>query len=350
MRFARCIIKGQALHKPLSLQTDGDLWTAFSDAVRAKDLQAVKVSWTKGHTTLRALREGLVSTRAAVANSIADRAANLGSKDAIITAKRQILDYFAMNQEAYMKLFAAIHRRIARVAIRTAELREAAAKAKESGTSVLSFVPTPQPSTHPSTNYITIRLVAPPPIQGDEHQRIVQYQLRIFWTRLYVTPTAAPQEPAITEHGTTWLELFLLFTIKGGKVSKEQFQGVTTIQPRFTPLFKTFVRLSKSLLEFATHGDRALFNPVLTRARPLLKYGITTFMAMISARIAIQSGVAAGLPQALCAIGGRITSSSDLPSKLRVGTFRPLQICPWARQQVDDNLDKTAKRRMAAEY
>jgi hypothetical protein len=149
--------------------------------------------------------------------------------------------------------------------------------------------------------------------------------------------------------GTTWLELLLFFRIRGGKVVRQQFPGESHILPKFAFLFKAFIRPSKALLEFAAPHSRRLITPVLTRARSLKQYGMTTFMAMISARIAIRDDAARGLHRALCAIGGGITSATAMPSKLRLGFFRPQQHFPWGKPKVDEALMAAARRRVAAE-
>ena len=69
---------------------------------------------------------------------------------------------------------------------------------------------------------------------------------------------------------------------------------------------------------------------------------------MISANIAIQGPVALGLHRALCAIGGRCSSASSTPSKLRVGPFKPQQIFPWAFVSIDSFLLDSALRKIRA--
>ena len=67
---------------------------------------------------------------------------------------------------------------------------------------------------------------------------------------------------------------------------------------------------------------------------------------MISAKLAVRNEAAYGLHRALCAVGGRMLSSTSIPTKLQVGTFRPAQLFPWAKVSVDDFLTAAAKRRI----
>ena len=72
-------------------------------------------------------------------------------------------------------------------------------------------------------------------------------------------------------------------------------------------------------------------------------------MTTISARLALQGGAALGLHRALCAIGGRVASTTTIPTKLRVGTFRPAQIFPWSKVRIDYFLVEAARRRICRE-
>ena len=89
----------------------------------------------------------------------------------------------------------------------------------------------------------------------DEIASIMQHQLRVFWMSIFLVPGVEGAEDAITPHGTTWLELFLLCIIRGGKVVRQQFPGESHILPKFNLLFKTFCRLSKGLLQSSRQGS-----------------------------------------------------------------------------------------------
>ena len=44
-----------------------------------------------------------------------------------------------------------------------------------------------------------------------------------------------------------------------------------------------------------------------------------------------------------------MSSTTAIPSKLRMGTFRPAQLFPWTKVRVDDFLDSAARRRIRRE-
>ena len=94
----------------------------------------------------------------------------------------------------------------------------------------------------------TPNITTPPSISWLLHlckvMRLLQYQLRVFWTFIHLVPIAEAEKDIITSHGTTWLELFLLFTVRGRKVIRQQLPGESQVLPKFNLLFKTFCRLS----------------------------------------------------------------------------------------------------------
>jgi hypothetical protein len=88
--------------------------------------------------------------------------------------------------------------------------------------------------------------MALPPVQVDEIARLLQHQLRIFWMSIFLVPVAESGDDTITLQGSTWLELFLLCTIRGGRVVRQQVPGESTVLPKLNRLFKNFLRALKS--------------------------------------------------------------------------------------------------------
>ena len=66
-------------------------------------------------------------------------------------------------------------------------------------------------------------------------------------------------DTSIHTSGSTWLELFLLFTIRGGYTTAQQIPGAegNHIKPKFNALFKAFIKRSKQLLFFASPQDKS---------------------------------------------------------------------------------------------
>ena len=150
-------------------------------------------------------------------------------------------------------------------------------------------------------------------------------QLRIFWSSIKLEPISDYAKDA----GTTWIELFALFCILGGHISPTQDEGPNHIKPRFNVLFKCFKSASKALLVFASRETSYLVKTLASRAMPLRRYGITSFMPMITSRVAVSFDIALALHAAMCSIHGRVLGVNKLPQRLRVGLFHIPKFTPW---------------------
>ena len=120
-------------------------------------MQSFRISWTKRHATTEQIDKGIGDTRAAISNGYADAAAELGLATAGHTDLLQLASYSSHKQTAYVQLFAAIARRIARAAMYThlARERREAEKASVSGASHVPIpsLPPRQISTRPGILY-----------------------------------------------------------------------------------------------------------------------------------------------------------------------------------------------------
>ena len=81
-------LRSEILKDPLGITQ------AFQQACKDKGRGSVRVSWTKGHTFFCALPNGTVSLKAAIHNSIADKAADYGSYTTLAHARADLLLYF----------------------------------------------------------------------------------------------------------------------------------------------------------------------------------------------------------------------------------------------------------------
>ena len=114
----------------------------IQEALETRGRHATRVSWTKGHASVKAIRDGSVSIWAAMSNSLADKAAGSADEAAGTQSKVGILGYFARKQKAYSKLIAAIMRRIIRVTVHTRSFRKAAEE-EQAKDGANKFVDTP---------------------------------------------------------------------------------------------------------------------------------------------------------------------------------------------------------------
>ena len=192
---------GVPTRRPLGQLPDGDLWSIVQRALTTRGHHATRVSWTKGHTSIDAIRQGSVTIKAAMGNALADKAAGMADQATDSEHKTALLNYFAHKQQAYTKLIAAISRRIIRVTEHTRSCRQALAE-EHAKTEDGRFVLTPElPRFACIADSRTLKLVDDPPICGGSQQQH-SMRLRIFWTTIYVCPISDPN----MEHGITWLQ------------------------------------------------------------------------------------------------------------------------------------------------
>ena len=94
--------------------------------------------------------------------------------------------------------------------------------------------------------------MAPPPVQGNLFEVTRLLQLQGYRASLMFAPVA----DMVNHSGTTWIELFALFLLRGGCIAPEQVSQSTQDRPRFTYMFKLFVELGKSLLQYANDSSK----------------------------------------------------------------------------------------------
>ena len=309
--------------RPLSLRPDGALWSAFAEAINRRGRQSCLISWVKGHATTRQLEEGYVQPYAAIANGYADDAAGQGLDTVGYKGIRQLAFYFGQKQKAYAQLFTAICRRVARVAIYCQSQREetAAALLKDNGKCTL---PIPEVPVHaPFDEAWEVSLKGHPPLHGPRHEQTFQIYLRVFWTRMRFAPLTDPTVGA----GITWLELFDWYTHMGGRVHPAQQASDFIVKPKFYKLLNLFISKSRQLQKHAADQYACLFRAAPCRRRPLLAYGIETFMPMLSCRLALSLEAATALHSCICDIHGRAFIRGR-PTRLALGKLRKLAFVP----------------------
>ena len=217
------------------LQADGDLWETFDNATRAKGVHAFRASWVKGHVTLQAMLDNIDIIPNAIDNGVADLVAGAGATTAGKSAQSQLLRYFADKQRAYTQLMRAIVRRVLRVSGEVRARREAQAALHPRGRGP-TFIDAPVQPEHPETGF-KINLQDPPPLSGALQFVSKQLQLIGFWSSIRLQPIF----DMTSEHGTTWLELFAFFTLRGGCVAAQEDMNTAGHRPRFTMLHKAAV-------------------------------------------------------------------------------------------------------------
>ena len=308
--------------KPWMLQPDGDLWETFDNATRTKGVHAFRATWVKGHVTLQAMLDYPDTIPHAIGNGVADLVAGAGATTAGKSAQSQLLRYYADKQRAYSRLMRAITRRVLRVSEEVRARREAQAALQRRGRGP-TYIDAPAQPAHPDTGF-RINLQDPPPLSGALQFVSRQLQLIGYWTSIRLQPIV----DMTSEHGTTWLELFAFFTLRGGCMATQQDVRAAGHRPRFTMLYKAFIRQSKFLLQFADIESRQLVRNLANRERPLTAYGVMSFLPMISSKLVLTGEAATLIHHAMLSIHGKFTNRSSVPTKLREGKFKPPKFTP----------------------
>ena len=101
-----------------------------------------------------------------------------------------------------------------------------------------------------------------------------QLQLIRYWSSIRLQPI----DDMTCEHGTTWLELFAFFTLRGGCIANQQEESTAGHRPRFNMFYEAFIRQSKFMLQFADLDSRQPVRNLANRERPLTAYGVMSFL------------------------------------------------------------------------
>ena len=87
--------------RPWSFRSDGDLWEIAERAIKARGVNSIAVSWTKGHATWRHILNGVTTERNAIGNGYADAAADAGHEVVDKHDQQLVLSHIAAGQASY---------------------------------------------------------------------------------------------------------------------------------------------------------------------------------------------------------------------------------------------------------
>ena len=310
--------------RPWSLHKDGDLWETLAQVIDRRGNSAQTIEWTKGHATLESILAGSVSAKDAIFNSFADRAADMGHSTATSRCIHQLLGYYASKQQRYVLIIRAICCRIARVAQAAVDQLEASSKTCTASNST-AFVDTPALSPNPSNDFLNLCFVALPPLGVVESEVQAEAEVRIFWQHLRIVPI-----DATTGVGVTWLELFVLFSLRGGNATGKPPAGKEHLHMTHATRFRAFVRRSKQHFAFADEATKTLVKPHLLRhagnRQPLAKYGMLGNFSQLPFQLQLGDRQ---LHAAICSYGSRVKSAERIPLRLRSATFKAPRFAPW---------------------
>jgi hypothetical protein len=205
---------------------------------------------------------------------MADAAAAEGHQLQAVTSLNAVLDYLALKQKKSIHLHAAIARRISRVAKEVLSRLEAMQKDEAK----CKFIDAPPLPARPGpADGIELNFEALPPLPEDPAKRLAAIQLRTFWARVRICPCEPEQV------GTTWLELFVLFSLLGGEASQALKAHLRQSHER---LYKAFRKESKGLFRFADACSKPLLKAAIDRTCGPLAGGAAGPLGLMGSRSA----------------------------------------------------------------
>jgi len=200
-----------------------------------------------------------------------------------------VLSYFASKHKRLVIITSAIARRIARVAAAANTILEQQAKSKAKAV----FIDAPSVPTYEGLiSRIHLGFISPPPFVEDQRRAFQDAQLRVFWSRLAIHPI----RDAECECGTTWLELFVLFSLRGGGNESMNEPAKEHLRATHADRFKRFQQASRELFRFADMASTPLTRPMLRGPsdipHPLAPYGLLGKFAMLPFKLGLGEEVA----------------------------------------------------------
>ena len=134
-----------------------------------------------------------------------------------------------------------------------------------------------------------------------------------------------------SEVGATWLELFVLFHLRGGNAVANKTSAQQRLIDTHAKCFREFQRRSKALFAFAAEDAKPLLKANLVRhdgnRLPLARYGLQANLSQLPFRLSIGDNL---LHAALCSYSGRVPDATRIPTRLRSARFKSPRFAPWA--------------------
>ena len=130
----------------------------------------------------------------------------------------------------------------------------------------------------------------------------------------------------MTEVGATWLELFILFHMRGGDAIGRANASKAHLRHTHATMFRAFRRRSNALFAFADEHTKPLLRAHLVRHAgnrlPLARYGMRANFGQLPFKLCLGDSL---LHAALCSYGGKVPSAT---TRQRSGRFKPPRFAP----------------------
>ncbi len=255
VRRANLIINGTLKNcvKPWQLCNDGDLWGLFADLVMQRGPNSIRVTWVKGHSKQTHIDRGITTPWRKRGNDRADKIASEKGHGAHPDGLHVLSEFLEERHKMYVELVHHIHKVIAQTFVEDQRLRKQAKDLKappllqgrkDRRKLVAKLLFHPQPG-----DAIDLDMGPPPQAYPNNEQIHALYPLIWCYLATLKGQAANPQQP-----GMTWLELMMLYVIRGGIVddAKKPSEHPALPRPNILPAIQLFKRVVKDVL--ASYG------------------------------------------------------------------------------------------------
>ncbi len=300
------IRKGKKQKRNWQLVSDGDLWGHFEQAVRAKGCKAIRISKVKGHVKQTQVDEGLFKQTDKDGNDQADHAADLAvalhGADIISIGKALHWRYLS-----YIKFMGAVAQHIVEAYLIHRKLLDNTADTNPQEQKAVSYLPL-RVSNEANTSKTPTNFQMEGSIHNfrafkSRHKCATEVWDFIGNLRYFVADDQY--------HATTWLELYLLYRIRGyGKPvtdSPSKARARASVQAQINE-FKKVVR---GVAQRAIYNEerRAMFKPLKSIHDKFLNLGVKGRYPALCCAVEIDDETAALLEHNLITLGHRVSSS-----------------------------------------
>jgi ribonuclease HI len=269
--IAEMVKVGKKPKRHFNLTSDGDLWGQFYEALLCKGAGSVRFTWVKGHATQQHVDSGITTESRKVGNCEADKCADQGvllhGEDVIHFAKtysgrHKAYSKFMMDVAIHITEAYLIHRELTRI-------KEAkATEARLRSDMLFKCIPLVYPDESQGRkielagschNYRKL-LSKHPSAHAIEH----------FLSNICIVPAAG------THRGATWLELYIIYRIKGYPKPIQDPANKAKAPCSLDKQLKEFKACLKALGERLTANGRdcLIMRPNTSGAKALIGLGV----------------------------------------------------------------------------
>ena len=326
LKKANRILAGENLTRktPWRLQKDGDLWWWFEHLARAKNLNSIRITKVKAHTTAKDVSDGVITAVDQHFNRLADHCADKGARaharNAIAVAYA-----FATRHRNYQSLLERIHKHIVFMINLDRTQREELHRAKsivpkaqemkrkqQVNTKVASLLSMPDENT-----CIRIKMCALPPqvsIGGDYE---VMQKVHDFMGRLDCEMADAQTS------GSAWLEVLYLYElVHGPLLIPGQGDGKDLKIRASTKANVSFFKgLIKRVLIFcADKQTKLMFSPARVKHSRFSAIGYTNHVPAIRAKLALHQHH--NMPVVAAMLSNRMMVSKNILERIKASNMQ----------------------------